>query len=137
MLYLIFGVLTTIVSYVSFYIFYKVIFNANHELISNLLSFICAVTFAFVTNKYIVFERVKENTFFKELYLFVSSRISTFLLEQLGLYLTRVLLDSEKIVFKSGNFELDIMMISKIILSIIVTILNYFLSKFIVFKKGK
>lgn len=136
-LYLIFGVLTTIVNYVSFYLFYKVLFNANHELIANLIAFILAVAFAFVTNKYIVFEKTDKSNSLKEKYLFVGTRIGTFLFEQLGLYLTKVLLNSEKVIFTSGKFELDIMMTSKIILSIIVTIINYFLAKFIVFKKGK
>jgi len=54
LLYLFFGVLTTIVSFVSFY-FSSEIFKI-HYLISNVISWIFAVGFAYVTNRIWVFE---------------------------------------------------------------------------------
>ena len=58
--YLIFGVLTTIISIASYAIFTN-IFNID-ILISNILSWILSVLFAFVTNKLFVFKS-KNNSF--------------------------------------------------------------------------
>ena len=52
--YLIFGVLTTLISIVTYAIFTKV-FHIDY-LISNVLSWIIAVLFAYITNKIYVFE---------------------------------------------------------------------------------
>ena len=64
--YLIFGGLTTVVSMVSYFIFTRV-FGID-EVVSSAISWFCAVTFAYITNKIWVFES-KTNTvgsFFKE-----------------------------------------------------------------------
>ena len=52
--YLIFGVLTTVVSIGTYALFTK-LFSINY-LVSNILSWILAVLFAFITNKLFVFE---------------------------------------------------------------------------------
>ena len=52
--YLIFGVLTTVVSFVVYFIFAKV-FKID-EVISNVISWFFSVLFAFITNKLYVFE---------------------------------------------------------------------------------
>ena len=54
-LYIFFGVWTTIVNFGSFVIFEK-FFGSEYYLIANVGSFICATLFAFITNKYFVFE---------------------------------------------------------------------------------
>ena len=53
-LYLFFGVLTTLINYVSFFLFYNVM--QINELIANTIAFIFSLIFAFVVNKLFVFE---------------------------------------------------------------------------------
>ena len=121
--YLIAGVLTTIVSILSYELF-KNILNI-HYLISNILSWIVAVIFAYIINSKYVFESDKKNKQkIKEFISFVSCRILTLLIETLTMYL---MVDIIKI-----NSD-----ISKIIAQFIVLVLNYLLSKFLTFKKNK
>lgn len=120
--YLIFGVLTTLISIASFFIFSDVL-NVNY-LISNVLSFILSVLFAFVTNKLYVFKSKDKNRnkVIKELISFFSSRIFTFLIDMLIMYVGVSVLKIDK-------------MIIKVITQFIVIVLNYVLSKIFVFKK--
>lgn len=117
--YLIFGVLTTLVSIVSYFAFSK-IFNINY-LISNVIAFIISVLFAFVTNKLYVFKS-KDKNVIKELIGFVSSRLFSFGIEMLIMYIFVSILKIDD-------------MITKLINQVIVIILNYVLSKLYVFKK--
>ena len=55
LLYLVFGVATTVVNYVVFTLFYNVLFQNDNSLTANLIAFIVAVVFAFVVNKRYVF----------------------------------------------------------------------------------
>ena len=52
-LYVIFGVLTTIVNLIAYYLFSNII-NINY-LISNAIAWIISVVFAYITNKFFVF----------------------------------------------------------------------------------
>lgn len=117
--YLIFGVLTTLVSIISYFIFSK-IFGINY-LISNIISWILSVLFAFITNKIYVFKS-KENKILKELISFFSSRIFTFIVDMVMMYVLVSVL------------KLDDMLV-KIIVQFVVIVLNYVLSKLFVFKK--
>lgn len=122
-LYLIFGVLTTVVSIVTFWLFCKIGVN---ELISNIISWVISVTFAFITNKIWVFE-AKSNTkskFFIQMLLFYSSRVVTLLVEEaiIAIFVTWLKMDS---------------LLIKIIAQVIIIVLNYILSKIIVFRKEK
>lgn len=116
--YLFFGVCTTLVSIVSYFILRLVIDN---YMICTVLSWILAVLFAYVTNRIYVFKS-KEDNKLKEFVSFISSRILTLLLE-LGLMF--VLVD---IMSLSDR-------ISKIGVQVIVIVANYVLSKLIVFKR--
>ncbi len=128
-LYLVFGVLTTIINIFIFWICSDYIFknisdiNTNIAL-SNTIAFILAVLFAFVTNKNIVFEAKTESK--KELFYQISSfflaRIFTFIIDTFGILLFVNILFINKIL-------------SKIIFNIVVIVLNYLLSKLLVFKK--
>lgn len=119
-LYLIFGILTTIVNIVSFFLFNKLF---NYKL-SNIIAFILAIVFAYITNKKYVFESKKEEKteIIKEFIFFIGSRLFTFVLDMLLM-----------VLFIEVLF-IDVL-ISKIIVNIIVIILNYILSKKLVFKK--
>ena len=124
-LYLVFGVLTTVISLLSFKLF-NFLLGENLYLINNVFSWILAVSFAFVTNKLWVFESKewKSPLIFKEILLFLSARVFSLLVEELGLFL---------LIDVLGSINPDI---SKLIMQIIVVILNYVLSKFLVFKKS-
>ncbi len=120
--YVIFGVLTTLVSLVTYYLCSKV-FHIYY-LVSSVISFIISVLFAYVTNKIYVFKSdAKGSKVLKELFSFVSSRILSFIIEIVIL------------VILVSVIKLDDM-ISKIIVQIIVIILNYILSK-LVFLRSK
>ena len=124
--YLIIGFLTTIISIVTYFIF-SLILDINNNilfLLANVLSWICAVIFAYITNKKFVFNSVTENKkeSLIEFSLFISSRITTLLIELAFMFITvKVILINDKI--------------AKIIAQFIVIVLNYIFSKLFVFKK--
>lgn len=117
--YLIFGGLTTLISIVTYALFAKV-FNIDY-LISNVLSWIIAVLFAYITNKIFVFEsKSKKNI--KEITSFFFFRIISLIMEMIILY-----------VFVDMLYIDDL--VTKIIAQVIVIVANYIFSKVFVFKK--
>ena len=122
--YLIVGVLTTFISIGVYYILTITILDPNNEFelqIANVISWIIAIIFAYITNRKYVFESKNKNIF-SELIKFSSSRITTLLIEMIYMYITVSIL----------HFNYKIM---KIIAQIIVIILNYVFSKIFVFQK--
>lgn len=118
--YLIFGGLTTLISIVTYALFAKV-FNIDY-LISNVLSWIIAVLFAYITNKIFVFEsKSKKNI--KEITSFFFFRIVSLIMEMIILYVFVDMLHIDDLV-------------TKIIAQVIVIISNYVFSKVFVFKKN-
>lgn len=127
-LYLIFGGLTTLISILSFWLF-SLMLGEERYLLSNFLSWVLAVIFAFVTNKTLVFgsKKTDKGTLLREGIEFLGARIFSLGLEEGGLWL---LLDAFGMAhLPSGD------LIAKVIMSVIVILVNYFLSKFIIFKK--
>lgn len=124
--YLIVGVLTTVVSIVTYFIFSLILDIENNILfiLANVLSWICAVVFAYITNKKFVFNTTtsSKKEELKVFSMFVSSRITTLLIELAFMFITvKVKLINDKI--------------AKVIAQFIVIVLNYVLSKLFVFKK--
>lgn len=119
--YLIIGALTTVVSIGSYSIFSKLL-KINY-LISNVLSWVVSVIFAYFTNRWFVFHS-KEKKKFKEFMVFVSSRLLT------------LLLDSGLMIVGVDYLKIDDLL-TKVLVQIIIVISNYILSKLIVFKKEK
>ena len=123
--YLIVGVLTTVVSLLTYYICVITILDPNKAVelqIANIISWICAVLFAYITNKIFVFKSKTKNLF-KEFAIFVSARLLTLLLDMLiMLIMVTALSINDKI--------------SKLVVQVVVTILNYVFSKIFVFKKS-
>jgi len=122
-LYGVFGILTTIVNLASFYVLTSII--QLEENISNIIAILLAVIFAYVTNKDLVFhsdaKTAKEK--FMQFAKFMSGRAVTMIVEWVGcliLFLTPIP-----------------QMISKLAMTVIVIILNFFISKFFAFKKQK
>ena len=121
-LYLFFGAFTTLVNIVSYLFFTRVIlFNF---MVANALAWILAVLFAYVTNKFFVFEskRIEIKFLFKEFLSFVSFRLLSGVVEMLIMYVMIDLL-----------FVNDVIL--KIFTNIVVIVLNYLFSKMIIFKK--
>lgn len=125
-MYLIIGGLTTLINILAYFLVTHAFLNPKDKLelqIAEVIAWIIAVIFAYYTNKKYVF-KVKRNKTLKEALSFFSSRIVTLLIEMVIMYIFVSLL----------NFDDKII---KIIAQIIVIILNYVFSKFIVFKKEK
>lgn len=136
-MYLIFGVLTTVVSWGSYAVFESVFKKAIVDVnvlvaVANVLSWVTAVVFAYLTNKLFVFESksFKPTTVFKEMGLFVGSRLISGAVEWVGVPLL-VWIGLNQTIFGVEG------MLAKVLVSVIVVILNYILSKLIVFKKEK
>ena len=119
--YLFFGVLTTAVDFVSYYVLTR--FLHLEEGLSNVIAQFLAIIFAYVTNKLFVFEDKTHD--FKSLIIqfgkFLSLRLVTLVLNSVMFI---VMID------KLGINDI----VTKVIVSVIVIILNYVFSKLIVFK---
>ena len=135
-LYLIFGVLTTFVSIFSFWLFGLFIPDKLY-LITNVISWVIAVIFAFVTNKLFVFESKKwgKAELSSEVPKFLGARVFSLIIEELGLILFIDLLNFKELSWTVLGFNVTGELIAKTIMAIVVIVLNYFFSKFMIFKK--
>ena len=124
--YLIFGVLTTIVSLSTYYLLTTTILNPNNPIelqITNVLSWILAVNFAYFTNRKYVFNSNEKNIL-NEMTKFYLARLASLLIDMFLMYvLVSVLKYNNKIM--------------KIIVQIIVVIMNYIFSKVLIFKNQR
>lgn len=120
--YLFFGGLTTVFNYLVYFpCYYWLGMSAT---VSNVIAWIVAVVFAYVTNKPFVFRSHdwRWKTVAPELAKFVGCRIGSGLLETAIIFLTVDLLSWNGILWK-------------IITSVLVVLLNYVASKLLVFRK--
>lgn len=118
----IFGVLTTLVNIAVFYVLTH--FIHLEENLSNAIAIVLAVLFAYFTNRKIVFNSTA-STLKEKLYefgKFILGRAFTMIVELVGFFLMFNIMHIQELV-------------SKILISIIVIILNFFISKFFAFKK--
>lgn len=124
--YFIAGCLTTLVSWITYAIFVQWL----SIITSNILSWICAVSFAYFINKFWVFENknLKVKIVLKEILTFFLSRLFSGVIETIGLYLLSFTM------FGITIFNIN-SLLAKIIMSIVSMVLNYILSKIFVFKK--
>ena len=122
LLYFIFGILSTFINIGSFYIFNS--FFKIEENISNAIAIIIAVLFAYFSNRKLVFNSTATclKEYFSEFCKFILGRAFTMLVELVGFWFLATLI---------GINEL----ISKLTITILVVILNFFISKFFAFKK--
>lgn len=128
LLYLVFGLLTTLVNLLVKYALLFTILEASNAFelqVAVVISWIVAVLFAYFTNRKFVFESKNTNKA-KEFISFVIARITTLLLEMfiMWFFITLLKLDSDLYV-----------VIFTIISQILVIVGNYILSKIFVFKK--
>ena len=122
LLYLFFGVLTTLVDYLVYFpVFNLCQLSAG---VSNIIAWAVSVVFAYLTNKLFVFKSLdwSAETVVPEMLKFIGCRFGSGLLETL------------LIVFSVDLFMLD-GNIMKLLSSVIVVVLNYIASKWFVFRK--
>ncbi len=124
-IYLVVGVLTTIVSWVACFIMERFFLDASNDIqnyIINSVGWIVGVLFAYPTNRKWVFQSTNPKIL-KEFFGFAGSRISTYVLDIVIMWVTVNLL--------SMNYWIAKIFIS----SVLVMILNYVFSKILIFKK--
>lgn len=149
--YIFFGVLTTAVNLLTFYLFKKLFISIGWEgilntllssagwekaldflsdgsdyLDANTIAWVVGVLFAFFTNKLFVFESKswKPSVAGKEFIAFVGARILSFVAESVLMFLMVTVLSWNELI-------------AKIIVGIVVIIMNYVFSKLFIFKKEK
>ncbi len=126
--YLIFGVLTTLVSLITKWGLLYTILDPTNSLelqIAIIISWICSVSFAYVTNRLYVFKS-KNKGILKEIVSFFGARLLTLGIEMfiMWLFVTYLKMNSDIMVF-----------IWTIATQFIIIVLNYIFSKLIVFRK--
>lgn len=122
LIYLFFGVLTTVVNYLVYLPVYNLL--GLSAAVSNGIAWVVAVAFAYLTNKPFVFRSNdwSKETVVPELTKFVGCRVASGLAETAILFLVVDLLGW------NGN-------VWKLVTNVLVVIMNYFGSKLVVFKK--
>lgn len=139
--YLVFGVLTTVVNFGVFKVFDMIFTSATETdltLVTNVIAWIAAVVFAYVTNKLFVFESKswRPDVLRKEIPSFVGARLLSLGIEELGLLIFITWLGFDEFVLEIfPGFALGGKMLVKIALAVIVVVVNYIFSKFIIFGK--
>ena len=122
--YLVVGGLTTVVSLGVYYGLVPTVLDPNNPVqlqIANVISWIAAVSFAYVTNRKFVFQS-NDSHILKEASGFFASRIGTLLMDMFLMFVMVTILGwSDKI--------------AKIIVQVVVTVANYVFSKLLVFRK--
>lgn len=148
MLYVVFGVLTTIISFASYYAarwifpdadsvpeWLRWIFGLTSAFGTDsstalpvVISWILSVTFAFVTNRTIVFRSSEKRAagVLREAVSFYLARLATLFVDLVIMFLTVDLTGID-----NGLYELG----CKIFSNVVILILNYILSKLVVFRK--
>ncbi len=136
--YLFFGVLTTVVNLGAMALCEKY-FGTGIPLISNAIAWVAAVIFAFVTNKFFVFhsKSMDFRTLAGEFIPFAGARLFSLGVEELGLWIAQFFFDADEKVYYILSLKISGTMVTKIILSVIVVIMNYIFSKLFIFKKKK
>lgn len=128
--YLIIGVLTTIVNLAVKYALLFTVLNASDATqlqIAVVISWIVACLFAYITNRKIVFKS-KSKKILKEFIAFVSARLFTLILEMLIMFIFVTLLKLNSNLW---------VVIWSIVAQVVVIVVNYILSKLVIFKKEK
>ncbi|MCL2401198.1 MAG: GtrA family protein [Oscillospiraceae bacterium] len=118
--YILFGIGTTIVGFASYALFLHIGLSVA---LANIFSHFLAIMFAFVTNKIWVFRALNfsAKNIAKEFFKFLPSRLATLVIDTVLLKILVDVLSYDPII-------------SKLVTSVIVVILNYLTSKKIVFK---
>ncbi len=154
-LYIIFGGLTTLVNFIAFVLIDKLLIDWSlilplpwgssfdlKVILNTVISWILAVLFAFATNRTFVF--MSKGPIFKELIGFVSSRIATLLLFEIGFFQLSILvleqglhISKDQVWLTLGGFTITYLYVLKLLVAFFVVAGNYILSKIFVFRHKK
>ena len=151
--YFVFGVLTTLVNLVTFALLDKLI-NAKwpvkvfkwdfdlFDLFINVIAWVVAIVFAYVTNKLFVFH-TKGNVL-KEFISFVVARLFTFFAFELGLFSLSIMvmenalnMPKDDLFLSFLSFDVTNKYLVKLFIAVFVVVANYIFSKLFIFKKEK
>ena len=137
-IYVIFGASATLVNFLSYKLF-NMLLGVEFYLISNGIAWFVSVVFAYICNKLFVFESKswELKLVAKEASSFFAARVLSFLVEEAGLFLLVDVLGMKNFSFEIYDFIISGNMISKVGLSVVVVVMNYFFSKFVIFRKKK
>lgn len=121
--YLVFGGLATVVNFITYYIVARIL--GIDEVISSGIAWLCSVLFAYITNKLFVFESkvVGKKGILKEIISFFLARVLSGILCDVGTFAVMV-----KVMHIND-------IVSKLVTQVMVVIVNYVFSKFIIFRK--
>ena len=130
LLYLFFGLATTLVSILSRLVIYQL---THRELLATGLANVIGILFAFITNDTIVFKQDRQN-WPNRLVKFTLARLSTFLLD---LFLTFLFVTQfPNIIGQFVNDNINkVNSIETVLAQFLIIILNYIFSKVFIFKK--
>lgn len=137
--YLFFGVLTTVVNFIT-YMLMGILAGENYEekilfsvgtfdfqlvLLMNAVAWIASVVFAFITNKLFVFESSSWNSgvFFKEFISFIGARVVSFVIFEELIFALLINIFGIRDLF------------AKLAVAVFVVIFNYVASKLVIFRK--
>ncbi len=120
--YIVVGGCTTAVNLIVFTVLCKIMHVEVN--ISNIISVICAILFAYVTNKIFVFQSHCHSTaeLMKEMVSFIGARLLTMIIEVGGVFVLYEIIGQEEVIAKLET-------------QVIVLIGNYIISKFFVFQR--
>lgn len=129
-LYIVFGLGTTVVNWGSYTVLFK--FVIENVAVVNAFSWVCATLFAYITNKIWVFESKSSSVhaLLKEFLMFIAARLGTGALEMVLVPLLVALGFDQGLANIRGLY-------AKVGVSILVVFLNYFISKLVIFRKEK
>lgn len=120
LLYMLFGVGTTLISIGVFDLFTRVI--PLDALVANVIAWVLAVLFAFVTNRTWVFSGAAQGSFARQMLDFYLGRAATLGLEELILLVFVKKLQLQPLIVKVAG-------------QVVIVVLNYVISKLFVFRK--
>lgn len=120
--YVVAGVGTTVVNFVSYHLFCNILGVPN--LVANAIAWVIAVAFAYVVNARWVFLEEKEEAAKESVKIakFFGARIATFGVEEFGMFVLVDLMHGNNLLMKA-------------VVAVLVIILNYIFSKLFVFTK--
>lgn len=137
-IYVLFGVLTTVVNLLVFAVFNRLLGDERY-LITNAVAWLAAVTFSYITSKLWVFESKswELKVFLKEVTTFFAARVVTLFIEEAGLYILVDLVGFSKYSLNFFGLSIGGALIAKAAIAVVVVVVNYIFSKLVIFKKKK
>lgn len=135
-IYVLFGVLTTVVNLSVFALFTRLLGNERY-LITNIIAWFAAVSFSYITNKLWVFESKSfaADVLFREITSFFAARLLTLGIEEAGLYFFVDILSFSELSIELFTLEIRGELIAKALIAVVVVVVNYIISKLVIFKK--